>query len=407
MRRRGFTLIELMIASAIMAFAITAVTAILISETKLYRSQNARRQSQGSTRQALSFLEKALRDASYGVDPGRAIIAFDSYNAAANAQGVNFPDALAIHQRDPRFSRIIPAGGAAANQLTISPALTEPLRKGQILLALCAGARVYSYAVVGTTAAAGNTTVQLDTGAAPAESPVGAPGSAFRFRGEDPAAAVNITQACFNDGTAVLTKVDRLAFYVAAFDDDNNAGTPPVPYLMLHRGVDTNADGVIDARDATPMAAGVEQLQVAYVLNTIDDTPPPILGVNAGIVPGYGGAWMSSVTPAPTWADPYTAPSRLTQHPANIRQVRVTLVARGLQSQEGATGDDESQLLAGTALSNGTVPWRNLENLGTPGGNPVLDPQGRGFARSVFRIAVVPKNYLMRAQFLPTEAAGG
>ena len=80
-----------------------------------------------------------LRAAGYGVGPDRAILSWDSYDAATNQQAPGFPDAFAVHFRDELFRRR--AQSVAPNLITLRA--SEPLRpgqelrRGQILLVIC------------------------------------------------------------------------------------------------------------------------------------------------------------------------------------------------------------------------------------------------------------------------------
>jgi type IV pilus assembly protein PilW len=204
---------------------------------------------------------------------------------------------------------------------------------------------------------------------------------------------------------------------VAAFDDDGNASTQRVPYLMLSRGLDLDDDGDVDLEDASPVAGSIEQLQVAYILNTSSSAAPPLLGVD-DLGAAWGDAWAASVT-GPELDDPYVRPAnqagqdpRLTLHPANIRQVRLTVVGRSTQSEAGFAGEDLSQPLAGADLASGQTPWQRLENLSFPVGGGAdsarpFSPVGGGYRRVVLRLSVAPKNLLMRSQFAAFLPGGG
>jgi type IV pilus assembly protein PilW len=399
---RGFTLIELMTTVAISSVAIMAIAFALITQTQQYHAQSNRRVAQSNARQALTFLQDQLHMAGYGVDPDRAIIAFDSFDAAnPAAAALNFPDAITLHARDPLFQRTVT--GANNARINFSQALTQPIPQGQILLLLCGGASAHLYVTASQTAAVGDTSVNLAAAAAGAESPLTSPGP--RFHQQDQIAS----DPCFTDFTQppTLVKVDRAAFYVARFDDDANAGTPSVPYLMMHRGTDLNGDGAVNAQDASPISDGVEQLQIAYVLNTTSNAPPLVAGVNDAVP--WGDSWdANSPPPRPRMRDSYRAASRLTHHPANIRQVRVTLVARGPNTGV-AQGDDfhdpDLASSTGTEVTGLGVPWRQMENLGEDPAQ--LSPSGGGYERMLLRVSVAPKNLLMRGQFLPPNGTFG
>jgi type IV pilus assembly protein PilW len=398
---RGFTLVELLVGTAVGAIVLTGICFVFISQASQYQAHASRRAVQASVRQALGVMERHVRNAGYGVDPDRAILAYDSYDAAGNAPGDGYPDGLTVHARDLYFRRL--ATTVKPDSLHFDRELQRPLRKGEILLVLCPGAIRYAYVTVGETAPAKATSVKLDTSPAPpVDSPVGPPGALFREH-------TRMTDACFHDGEPpVVVKVERTSFYVTSFDDDGNPATPgATPYLMQHRGVDSNDDGSIDAADATPIAVGIEQLQVAYILNTVGNGAPPLVGVD-GAVP-WGESWHTGLhdSERPRLDDAYASLRRLKSHPANIRQVRLTLVARSTQPDRQRPGDDVLAAGAeGTPGPTGPLSWRPLENLGTSPAK-AFDPRGGGFTRAVLREAIAPKNLLMRSQFIPIHRGGG
>ncbi len=395
----GFTLIEMLMTLAITSIVTVGIMGTLISQARQYQSLASRRSAQSGNRQGITQLDNALRNAGYGLDPDRAFLAYDGFNVGAPASAdLAFPDAVSIHMRDPLFQRAVVS--ATATKVTFATALTEPLRKGQILLVLCNGAASYAYVTVGVTAAAGATFATLDNVLGGAESPISAPGPRFHEQAK-------LAGACYQSGVAV--KVDRNSFYVASFDDDGNPSTPnQTPYLMLHRGQDLNADGLIDANDSVPVAVGVEQMQLAYVMNATA-AAPLVLGVTSAKVPGWGDGWANSVA-GPKWTDLYSAAERFVNHPANIRQVRVTLVTRGTQRNEAIAGDDYFNpalpTYSETLASTGTIAWKQMEDLAaTP--DPRFNPKGGKYPRTAFRLSVSPKNLLTRSQFLPPNSWGG
>ncbi len=402
-RPRGFTLVELLVGAAVGALVLTAIGIVFVSQASQYQAHASRRAVQASVRQALGFMERHVRNAGYGVDPDRAVLAYDSYDAAGDAHGDGFPDGLSVHARDLYFRRLATTVGS--DFLRFDQALRRPLRKGEILLVLCPGAVRYAYVTVAETTAANATSVRLDTSTAPVDSPAGPPGALFREH-------ARLAEACFHDGEPpVVVKVGRTSFYVAAFDEDGDPATPgTTPYLMQHRGVDLNGDGRIDGGDATPIAVGVEQLQVAYILNTLGEEAPTLVGVDGAVPWGEGWHTGTAEQDRPRLEDAYASPRRLTAHPANIRQVRLTLVARSTQRDPQRPGDDVLTLgttgHAGPALPSGATPWRQLENLGTTPARE-FDPRGGGFTRAVLREAITPKNLLMRSQFIPVHRGGG
>jgi type IV pilus assembly protein PilW len=354
----GFTLVELMISMAVSAVLMTGMTAVFIAQVQQQQLHLNRRDVQSNGRQAITFLENTARNAGYGVHPDRAITAYDGFDmttpATANLQ---YPDAITFYTRDPLFQRTITA--ATTSSLTITPALTEQLRPGQVLLIMCTGATKAVYVTVGAVANATATVISLSTAAPTTEYPTTASGARFRqqsFLGD----------ACYDTGS--LLKVDRASFYVEAIDDDGLTSTPANPYLMLHRGLDLGTDGITQ-NDAVPVTAGVEQFQIAYVMNPVTGQVPAILGVASTSIPGWGTAWAgtpSSPTqaPVPAFEDAYNATSRTTSHPANIRQIRISLVARASSTDDRITGDDlfnpSATYNSETLTTSGVVAWRPL-----------------------------------------------
>jgi type IV pilus assembly protein PilW len=424
-RLRGFTLIELLVGLAVSSVVLLAISFTFISQARQYQAHVSRRAIQASSRQAMGFLERTILRSGYGVDPARAIIPYDSFDAANNVQAAGFPDAIALHTRDPLFVRR--ASAVRAADITLDTPLTEPMSRGQILLVLCPGAVTYGYVTVGTPAKVGDTIIQLDNSVPATDTPMGAPGALFR----DPERRLNPVAGCFSGSEApTLVKVDRTAFYVASFPDPTSS--TPRPYLMMHRGLDIaggmagGPDGTIDAKDAVPMADGIEQFQVAYVLNAINSTTaaenrtvPTLVGVVGSTIPNtaggtrpwpFGEQWaLTSTADKPNYSDAYDSPRRVTAHPANIRQVRLTLVARSSAPDPQLPGDD-ALAPAGTPWAsgahNGVTTWNQLENLGTSP-NSRYNPRGGGFYRVVLRQAITPKNLLSRSQFLPVTEGGG
>ncbi len=429
-RARGFTLVELLVGLAVSSVVLLAISYTFVSQARQYQAHFSRRSIQASGRQAMTFLERIVLRAGYGVDPNRAIVPYDSYDAVTNAQVAGFPDAVAFHARDPLFARRALNVRPADIELTTN--LVEPIFKGQILLVLCPGARTYTYATVSSLAPAGQNRILLDANVPAVDSPRGEPG--LLFRDEERLDATQPGNQCFSGvGTerATVVKIDRFAFYLASYDEDGIPATNGTrPYLMLHRGLDISGatgvpDGRVDDLDAVPVAEGIEQMQLAYILNTIHGTDPNlekvaplIIGMDNNNIPSatgpkalpYGEAWARTahVDDTPLYEDPYDHPHRLAAHPANIRQVRLTLVSRSNAPDLAFPGDDalnpNQAWTSGTF--GGTTVWTQLENLGTTP-NAKFNPRGGNFYRVVQRQAIAPKNMLSRSQFLPTTPGGG
>ncbi len=104
-RSRGFTLVELLVGTAIGAVVLAGISLAFISQAQQYQAHASRRGVQANARQALAFMGRHLRNAGYGVNPDRAILAYDSYNVASDQQVPGYPDAVAVHWRDGLFRR--------------------------------------------------------------------------------------------------------------------------------------------------------------------------------------------------------------------------------------------------------------------------------------------------------------
>ncbi|HYX90503.1 MAG TPA: hypothetical protein VE782_02990 [Myxococcaceae bacterium] len=401
------TLIEVLVTLAVASLVMVGITNAFLAQTRQYQSMAGRRDVQSGGRMGLKILEEKLRFAGYGVDPNLAISAWDSWDPAAGALAgdTSFPDAIVIHERDPNFQRSISSAGGGVINFLEPLKDGYPLLPGQILLALCSGAQRYTYVTVATRAEPGALQVSL-LGGTGAASPIGPPPTRFRDLDgilEDP---------CFDSGEARLVKIDRYAFFVSAFDDDGDQATRRLPFLMMHRGLDLNGDGTVDINDAVPIAVGVEQLQISYVMNTRATDPVRVLGVTTAnrVPPPDGANAWDQPTERPRFSDSYLSDRRFTSNPANIRQVRVTLVTRSRAHNAAIPGDNmytaaDAGWSAGT-LTTGTTVWQQMENLATPASGSDFNPNGGGYLRSVMRMAVSPKNLLMRSQFLPPNYGG-
>jgi type IV pilus assembly protein PilW len=457
LRSRGFTLLELLVGAAVGALVLVGISLTFISQARQYQAHSNRRGLQANARQAMSFMERRLRNAGYGVDPDRAVIPYDSFDAANNGTAPGFPDAFIVHWREPLFRRVAVEANPA--NILLPGVIGTELRMGQILLVLCSPVAVpvsiddfisnanpiHAFVTVGAFVPDNANIIpldQTDPTLAP-NSPLGMPGRLFHEQ-------AILNNQCFRNAAAPpqVVLVNRAAFYVAAFDDGRGARKP---YLMMHTGQDMptdiqpNGDGTINDLDAVPVAADIEQLQVAYVLDTnvedVADWTPIVRGVEADMdLAHYGESWAAipllhpngTPLPADWFFNPFRpypttlftnardfARARLLDHPANIRQVRLTLISRSSVPDPQIPGDDLELRRDGTPYPDGPpLPggngraWRHLENLALPvpaAPDPasVFKPSGGGFYRFILRQSVTPKNLLMNRQFVPVNPLGG
>jgi type IV pilus assembly protein PilW len=349
----GFTVLEVMVASAISLVAVTAAANALIGQYGALQSHDLKRMANGSAREATQFLESTLRLAGFGIDP-RWGIDF-SYRCAQQPcrDSATGPDELVVVNRDPKYRYLAPgeggctdAGGcfsgdawpiAAANtnppSLTVTVAPGTVFEAGRVVLALCAGAQspvmltLSAGVSLPSSSPAGNVVLQQFS-ADPTLGPYNATGS---------------LQPCHSQPGAALFLVERWRFFIQTLN-----GTP---WLMLDTGRDLNGDGVLppaDQDDLIPVAKNVLDMQVAYAL---DPCPGYVTG------PDSDGDWMvgnTKGTPeepllvtnpaAPTYDTSSGAPARCTTlSPANVRGVRVSLRLRSDRADHsqkaGWTGD--------------------------------------------------------------------
>lgn len=404
---RGFTLIELLMTLAISSIVIIGITGTFIAQVRQYKNHASRAGLQSSARQAMRYIDDRLRNAGYGIEPDRAFLAYDGFDAVGGGTASNlaYPDAIVLHERDPVFQRTITS--VTATQIDVQNVVGGELPAifpGQIFAVMCQGANQVAY-VTAKDYVAPNTAFSFTLDGTPGTTdvPTGKPAGSRWFQ-----AASSITGGCTS---RILVRINRYAFYLDAFDDDGVAATPNTPYLMMHRGLDLNVDGSFNRSDGVPIAAGIEQLQIAYFLNSGANSAPLVVGVTTTAT--WGEKWWNPSTngnvTGPALDAAYNDPSRRTNHPANIRQIRVSLVARSAVTDPSVTGDDlfePTASYASGALTSGTTVWRQMENLADTA-PATFRPEGRNYHRTVLRVSVAPKNLLMRSRFMPPNGTNG
>jgi type IV pilus assembly protein PilW len=350
---RGVTLIELIVAMTVSAVVIAGVVGVVNAQQRAYFDGHRQRAAQSNGRAALIHLEQAIALAGYGMDAPLAFD-FDRYDGAADGKcpadldpcprdAIANSDELVFHHRNPRYWTpedygTDPAGKAwritalGSTSVTVNARVGDVFPEGQILQAVCRAGEDYAYFTVGENkqaATAGALTI-----------PLSASDDADPFRRQNAA-----TSACFTGGQARLFLVERKRFHVRPVAN----GDAKDPYLVLDTGVDVNLDGTIDQADEFVLAEGVELLQFAYVLTsnalpprgTVKGTQVVFTSAEAGVTTGTGLTTLAFPgTPKPNvpvygWTSYYgygmgppPHAARLTDHQANIRAVRIGLVAR-------------------------------------------------------------------------------
>lgn len=295
---RGITLLEMLIATAILTIILAAATGVVLSQNASYVRAaglvNAR--EQGAT--AIEVMSSAIKLAGYGIDPQLAFD-FDYYNCGVGPSGtgyssagtgggactsvyrdsINQADELVLHYRNPSYSvngaggcpdsptyqgnvwRVVSATGGASPQVTLSTRGTpnEVFRLGRLLQIVCQDASTYVYATISAnatlSAGCGQTTVSL-YGSFNVVGPTGSATNPYS-RGD------LLTSACFSAGSARAFFVERQRYFVY---QDSATGRP---FLMLDQGYDVNNDGAISDLDLVPIASDVDDMQITYSLDQV------------------------------------------------------------------------------------------------------------------------------------------
>src|ERR1700704_6651848 len=166
-RPHGFTLIEVLLSVAILAFVVAGISQVLIKQSQASSVQAGQRDLEESGRLALIELGRAIRLAGYGIDPTAA---FDFARFACTTAGTpstcngggrdrtDAPDELVVAWRDPNFARKVAVKtGAGPYTITLDAALTTRIDAGRILELLCDGAENAAYVAVTSTKNSGDT----------------------------------------------------------------------------------------------------------------------------------------------------------------------------------------------------------------------------------------------------------
>jgi len=352
-RHAGFTLIELMISVAILAFVISGISFVLIKQSQASATQGMDRDLEESGRLAILEIGKAIRLAGYGIAP-TAAFDFDRYACTIPGTGTtcnpatvggltsNFPrdrtdgpDELVLSYRDPTFTArgVTSFTGGGPYTATVTPALTASLKAGRIVEVLCDGLDQVAYFALTADAAVGATILTMQftanaDGYYPNPLPI-------------PPSATAVPPACMPAASpsslVYLTLVERVRYFVANDTDG-------VPGLFRERG-----------RGAPELLfRGIVDVQLTYTM-----TQPPPSSPFAGVVVGpvtcgpdpwtYGLCSVSGTPPetanAPDWVnDAYDSLNRYTGHPADIHGVNITVVARSAHKAPGSSGTGVPQI---------------------------------------------------------------
>jgi type IV pilus assembly protein PilW len=348
-RQRGFTLIELMVSSAVTFLTVLAVSAAFLGYTQSFYTQAGVRGGQASLRQTHLMVVRNLRMAGYGMEPH---LAFDfpagwSREVTTSPSSVNRSDRLVFRMRNPAFSTM--AAEVSETEIKLLTPLSAPLRRGQILQVMCPGAIGWTYARLGANAAKGDAKLPLEpkTGTFP---------------------NLNEVQSCFSTAGTLgiyVFKIDVYDYSIRLIDEDGNPATPGRPYLFRRHGLE-EGDPVDSYGE--PVAEDIEAMRMSFVRGdgTLF-TPDP-------------------ADPAPTYTTDLDDALRKNNNPANIRAVVVGLVARSTTRDTGAGPAQMNQIPSFGRKADGTSE------------NPLLvdpftnKPVAYGFRRIVSEMSIQVRN---------------
>jgi type IV pilus assembly protein PilW len=377
-KARGFTLLEVVITLAILLIVIGALFGVVTGQQAAFFEGNMQRAAQGSVRAALSFVSQKVADAGFGMDP---VLAFDFTSTVAPCPTLANPcardrvdgnDELVFFARNSRYwvpddYATDPAGNAwrigsvSSSEVVVRARANDAFPKGRILQAVCRGATRFAYFTVSQTV---STTAVNNSFSIPLE----AVSTTNPFLRQDQAA-----DTCFSTGEARLFLIDRFRFHVRPVAVSGQV----IPYLMLDAGLDANNNGW-DEGEEVVVAEGIESFQVAYDLTSSALAPRgSVAGTAIAFTAGFPGVTTGSgmttlqfpgtVLPGQTdyqptsWFDYSVGPpahaTRLTDHQANIRAVRVSLVGRA--PNPNASGPGTGTLLP--VLNQNALPtWLDV-----------------------------------------------
>jgi hypothetical protein len=158
----------------------------------------------------------------------------------------------------------VTAATTSSATLVLKPG--DTLYRGQVLQLACADGSNYTYATIQS----GKTTVP-----ASATSCTSVTVSLYPTLANNPFHQPGyLSSACFSSGTARAYAIKRQRFFIHR----QTGATVVHPYLMLDQGLDLDDDGVLTDADLLPIAADIEDLQLAYALDQVGilslTTPP-------------------------------------------------------------------------------------------------------------------------------------
>jgi prepilin-type N-terminal cleavage/methylation domain-containing protein len=400
----GFTLIELLISIAVMGFSISLAMGIFIAQQNSFQSLDLMRVAQEAGRDASLDFEVSLRRVGFGIDPQYALD-FNTYPTCANGtfcrDQTKQPDEIVFYARNPNYhwdpqntngctnaDGCFTAGkGWFVDSTTVAPTTLvlntrggELFAKGQIIVLTQTNGQSPLMVTVSSTVSVaagtvGKTTIILNSTKTWTNDPY------INSIGASPP-----NPSPPNPPYKYAFLVDRFRYYVAQADGTPYTAQPnSTPYLMFDSGLAPDNVNV----ERVPVAKNVEDLQIAYVLNTPttggngpDSNTNWIVGDAPGVQEQPNPAAQG---PNPDYIQaPPTDASRFTLNPANVRMVRYSFIIRSYRPDPYPT----------TAWAGDPFPFK--ENRDTTTGVPAL---GR-YRRVVISGSVALRNMESRNSFV-------
>lgn len=367
-RRRGFTLIELIVGLAVAAVVLAAIAAAIIAMNGVFQANGVTKTTVESGRASLAYLERTLPKAGYGIPPE---FAFDFGLIAGVAQKDNEPgpagafitDDLAYRYRDPTYMRF-GAIDSTFGTITLEGGDTFGIniKQGQTLMVACGAQK---FIMVRTSAA-------VLPGANTA--PVTAYGAPFPVANDD------CMQGTGLDAAFVML-VHEMRVRVVPLAPGNR------PFLVVNHNLQ-------DLNDFDVLAPDVENFQVAYIMNQPSPAlvpVPPVVDATATNPNWMFGDEVGAPPPdlpnpgaaKPAYKDSYSVPARFSAHPSNIRGVRVMVTLRSKAP------------MPNQAL--GTFPKETIGNITWTG-------PADGFYRLTLSSQAMTPNMASRAMLMPSYA---
>lgn len=318
---RGFTLVELLVSLVVVAIMTAGAMGLVINQQRMLQGTSADRALQETARGALGELTTNLRRAGFGLEPALAFD-FDSYACATPVtcrDRIATSDEIVFRARDPGWRARL-AAKPTAGTLTIVGGLQRPLHRGQILQVMCAAAADVAYVTVDAVASAN----WVPPAAAPAATAITLAAGTTIFPNQ--ISRLTAAGSCFDTewSNARVYRVEQFRYYVASFADPTEGTTGGLrPYLMLDSGLSDATGARLE-----PVSADVEDLQFEYEFVTAATGAPRVVGAASGVQLTSSATGIDLAVAAPTFDLTAGDPIRATNHPGNIRAVRVSVVVR-------------------------------------------------------------------------------